>query len=144
MKSSGINTSNMIKTLFTLKGRIGLRRLMLVAGWWIITGFTLLGQFVTIQTDYCVNYPQIRLTASCSSLGGTYTYLWTTPDGQRTGNPIDVQIIGQYSVTLVGTGACNGFSQSITIGQDLVTNGNFSLGNTGFTTAYTYNPNLVP
>ena len=89
----------------------------------------------TITANYC-NLPngQIQLTATAA---GT-TYTWNT--GQ-TGSTISVPGAGIYTVTVTGNG-CN-TTTSINVGDDLVVNGNFDAGNTGFNSMYTHTSGLI-
>ncbi|MCB0779164.1 MAG: hypothetical protein KDC03_06440, partial [Flavobacteriales bacterium] len=66
-------------------------------------------------------------SATISAPGGYANYLWSTG---ATGSSISVQTAGTYSCQITyDTG-------------NLVNNGDFSAGNTGFSTFYNYNPNL--
>ena len=84
-----------------------------------------------VTADYCTYRPKVRLTtptcASCS-------YAWNTG---ATTNSIDVDIAGKYTVTVTYANGCNR-TISIQVADELVTNGDFSAGNTGFTTGYGY------
>ncbi|MCW3091317.1 MAG: type sorting protein [Ferruginibacter sp.] len=86
-----------------------------------------------ISTNYCTGNGFVTLTSSAGS-----AYLWST--GQTT-QVININNAGTYSVsTSTSTHGCAA-NASITVAQELVPNGNFSSGNTGFTTAYIYNFN---
>ena len=84
-----------------------------------------------ISPDYCAVPGKIRLTAT-----GGGTYLWST--GQTT-QVIDVDIVGSYSVTVTGVNGCSSVA-NLSVSIELVTNGNFSNGNTSFTSGYGYDP----
>ncbi|MEO7768413.1 MAG: hypothetical protein ABIS01_13370, partial [Ferruginibacter sp.] len=86
---------------------------------------------VTIVADYCVVPEKVRLTASASP--DSATYAWST--GQ-TGSVIEVDVASTYTVvaTLISNGATA--SASIKIADELVINGSFSDGDTGFFTEY--------
>lgn len=84
-----------------------------------------------ISPDYCAVPGKIRLTAT-----GGGTYLWST--GQTT-QAIDVDIVGSYSVTVTGVNGCSSVA-NLSVSIELVTNGNFSNGNTSFTSGYVYDP----
>ena len=88
---------------------------------------------VTITANYCAVPGKIQLTAT-----GGGTYLWNT--GQ-TINPILVDVAGVYSVTATVLG-CSG-TDYLDVSQELVVNSNFTSGNIGFTTGYTYYPDIV-
>ncbi len=91
---------------------------------------------VTVTADYCIIPGKVRLTASASPAGATF--LWST--GQ-TGASIDVDAADTYTVTAtLGTG-CSA-TGSISVAQELVVNGDFESGNTGFTSDYAYKPDL--
>ena len=79
----------------------------------------------TIIADYCSIQPKIKLTTS-----GIGTYLWSTDEITNT---ISVDVVGIYTVTVTGSNGCTA-TASINVSNELVTNGDFSLGNTGFTT----------
>ena len=88
---------------------------------------------VSISADYCIVAGKVRLTASSTPAGATY--IWST--GQ-TGSFIDVDIADTYSVVAsFGTGCST--TATISVAQELVTNGDFEAGNTGFLTLYTNN-----
>jgi hypothetical protein len=84
-----------------------------------------------ITADYCAIPGKIQLTAT-----GGGTYLWST--GQNTA-VILVDIAGMYSVTVTGANGCS-TSASLNVSTELIVNGNFSSGNTGFISGYTYDP----
>lgn len=88
----------------------------------------------TITADYCIlGNGQIRLTATST---GATSFVWNT--GQ-TGQTISVPGAGFYSVTVNTPGCISPYNTTtINVGGDLVNNGNFSAGNTGFNTAYNY------
>lgn len=88
---------------------------------------------ITIGTNYCITPNKVRLTAT-PSIAGTYTYVWSTG---ATTQVIDVDVAGSYAVFVTETGGCTGTS-SVTLSTELVVNGNFESGNTGFTTGYIY------
>ena len=85
----------------------------------------------SITPNYCINPGYITLTA-IPTTGATY--LWST--GQ-TINPILVNIASQYSVIVTNTYGCSA-TAILPVAIELVTNGNFSAGNVGFTSAYGY------
>ncbi|CAN5478573.1 hypothetical protein BH11BAC3_BH11BAC3_00270 [soil metagenome] len=95
---------------------------------------------VTISAAYCAVPGKVRLTANSSIL--PVTYQWST--GQTT-QVIDVDIAAIYKV-IVSSGGCSSFA-TIQVAQELVVNGDFNAGNTGFVSDYTYvadQPGLVP
>ncbi len=83
----------------------------------------------TITPTYCLPNGNIGLTSSSAA-----SYLWNT--GETT-SYIEVDQAGTYSVTLGNATGCSA-GASIDIATELVTNGTFSLGNTGFVTGYSY------
>ncbi len=100
---------------------------------------------IMITADYCPTdnpaTPQneanmVQLIAS-SNIPVT-NWVWNT--GQ-TGNSIYVDIAGYYQVIGTSTNGCPG-SASINVAQELVVNGDFSEGNTGFETDYTYRADI--
>ncbi len=84
---------------------------------------------VTIQPNYCAVPGHVRLTAN-----GGATYTWST--GETT-NPIFTDIANTYGVTTTNAFGCTG-SAFLPVSTELVVNGDFSGGNTGFTNAYGY------
>lgn len=91
---------------------------------------------VTITADYCSVPKKVHLTANCSS---TVSYLWST--GANT-QSIDVDISDDYQVTVTSASGCTA-TATIAVAQDLVVNGDFTAGNTGFTSDYTYQPDVA-
>ena len=79
---------------------------------------------------------KVRLTAT--SVPAATSYMWST--GATTAT-IDVDIAGSYDVTAFGVGGCPG-KATINVATELVVNGDFEAGNTGFTSDYTYKPDL--
>ncbi len=90
---------------------------------------------VSISANYCTGGGTVRLTAKPVP-AGAYTYLWN--HGETT-QSIDIDIAGNYTVTVTNSNGCKATS-TITISQELAVNGDFSLGNVGFHSAYTNNP----
>ncbi len=87
---------------------------------------------VSISADYCTNPGEVILTASPAS---GVSYLWST--GETT-QSITVDVVGNYSVEVTtNSGGCTG-STEMNVGQELVTNGDFTAGNVGFTSGYAY------
>jgi hypothetical protein len=84
---------------------------------------------VTISTNYCIGGGKVRLTSSSQN-----SYLWSTGATTQT---IDVATAGNYTVTGTNAAGCSA-NANISVAAELVNNGNFSSGNTGFTTLYTY------
>ncbi|MEP7144651.1 MAG: hypothetical protein ABI707_17345 [Ferruginibacter sp.] len=87
---------------------------------------------LTIIADYCVVAGKVRLTAASSPVGATY--VWST---EQTGSVIDIDIANMYSVVATFSGGVTA-TASKKVAQELVTNGDFSAGNTGFFTEYGY------
>ena len=84
---------------------------------------------ITIQPNYCAVPGHVRLTAS-----GGASYTWST--GETT-NPILTDIANTYGVSSTNAFGCTG-SAFLPVSMELVTNGDFSSGNNGFTNAYGY------
>lgn len=81
---------------------------------------------VTIKADYCSVAGKVLLKATSTQNGA---FLWST--GETTSN-IFVDIVGNFSVKVTTPQGCVG-TGSIQVGKELVVNGNFDAGNTGFT-----------
>lgn len=93
---------------------------------------------VTITPDYCLGTGQVKLTATSGS-----SYLWSTG---ATTQFILADLAGAYNVTVTNASGCAG-TATFNLSTELVVNGNFSSGNTGFTTSYNLNQSangLVP
>ncbi|MEO6718763.1 MAG: Ig-like domain-containing protein [Ferruginibacter sp.] len=90
---------------------------------------------VTIAADYCVVPGKVRLTATSIPAATTYTWL---PNQFGSGPIIDVDIADIYQVT-ASLGSCTS-TANISVAQELVVNGDFSAGNTGFISGYDYDP----
>ena len=88
----------------------------------------------TITPTYCLPGGLVRLTATSSS-----TYLWNT--GEIT-NSIEVDQAGTYSVTITNATGCAS-NATFNVATELVTNGSFTAGNTGFTTTYSYRADIA-
>jgi len=97
-----------------------------------------------IDADYCAVPSKIRLTVL--GLSGANTFLWSNG---MTGNPIDVDIADVYRVTVTNTFGCSAVAFS-PIANEMAVNSDFTAGNTGFFSGYTYyadvagNAELVP
>src|SRR4029078_6065895 len=81
---------------------------------------------VTITADYCAVPGKVQLTANATP--GT-TLLWSTGEPPTSIN-VDIAAVFQVTATL-GSG-CSA-TATIGVAQELVVNGNFDAGNTGFT-----------
>ena len=80
-----------------------------------------------ISANYCAGGGNIRLTANGGGPGASY--LWSTDE---TTQSILVNIAGQYSVEVTNAAGCTA-TAVYNVSTELVTNGDFSAGNTGFT-----------
>ena len=88
-----------------------------------------------ITAEYCsLSAPKIKLRAS-----GGGTYQWLAPLSGTSDN-VDVDIAGVYGVT-VTNGSCVQTVYS-SVSDEMVVNGDFSNGNTGFISGYNYKPDL--
>ncbi|MCX6224217.1 MAG: hypothetical protein NTV01_05625 [Bacteroidia bacterium] len=88
---------------------------------------------VTIAADYCSIPGKVQLTANASI---SVTYLWNTGSTTQT---ILIDLAGSYVVTVTAvTGGCTA-QAFINVAKELVVNGSFTDGNTGFTSGYTNN-----
>ena len=117
---------------FTAAGGNGAAGRVLIT-WAACTPFT-----ANITAQYCARVGYIRLTANGGGTGAAY--LWSTGD---TSNPIDINIAGVYSVTITNGDGCNA-TADYNVSTELVVNGDFSSGNTGFThSTYIYEPDIA-
>ena len=98
---------------------------------------------LNITANYCPAAPNQNKVALTANGTGFNSWLWNTGESTKT---IYVDIAGSYQV--IGTTAYNcTVIASINVAQELVDNGDFEQGNTGFGTDYTYRadvPGLVP
>ncbi|MBC7535933.1 MAG: proprotein convertase P-domain-containing protein, partial [Ferruginibacter sp.] len=90
------------------------------------------GPVVTVTPDYCYGGGYIKLQAS--STPAAISWLWNTG---ATTSSILVNLAGNYQVTATTAAGCVA-STTASIAQELVVNGDFSSGNTGFTSLYNY------
>ena len=96
------------------------------------------------RTITVITAPVGAINAGCVG-GGRYTltsssfpsYIWSDTAASTT-QSVNVGQAGVYTVTVTGTNTCTA-SASYDLGGELVANGNFSAGNTGFTTGSAYN-----
>lgn len=87
---------------------------------------------VNIIADYCSDPGKVRLTANSTPAATSYN--WNT--GETTPF-ILVDIANTYNVTVTtATGCVN--SAQISIAEELIVNGDFEMGNVGFTSTYGY------
>ncbi|NVO20895.1 MAG: hypothetical protein HXX13_14440 [Bacteroidetes bacterium] len=97
----------------------------------------------SVTSDYCSTPGSIILTAQPSPPG--YTYQWynsgTIMAGYTT-QQITVNTAGMYSVVVTNSFGCTTTALT-TVSVELVTNGNFTAGNVGFTSDYTYWPDIA-
>lgn len=84
---------------------------------------------ITITTNYCGTGGNVELTSNTFN-----SYLWNT--GETT-QSITVDLAGIYTITVTDANGCTNLN-AVTVANELVTNGKFNSGNTGFTTGYTY------
>lgn len=86
---------------------------------------------ITQQTNAsCYGLRDGSASVSAPSVNGPYLYSWSTVPTQTTQTATGLGA-GTYSVTVTST-------QCSPSGTELINNGDFSLGNTGFSSAYTY------
>jgi hypothetical protein len=83
-----------------------------------------------ISADYCTVPGNVVLTTNA----GMSLYTWSNGGSTQT---INVDQAGLYSVVIKTSQGCAS-SASFSVATELVTNGSFNAGNTGFTTAYNY------
>ena len=86
---------------------------------------------ISITQNYCGSGGEVAISSNAFS-----SYLWST--GQTT-QSILTNVAGIFTVTATNSYGCSSFNNT-TVAVELVTNGHFTDGNTGFTTAYTYHP----
>ena len=88
---------------------------------------------ITMNADYCLVPGKVRVSATAIPSGA---FLWSTG---ATTSFIDVDEADDYFVTVTTPQGCQTTS-SLSVAQELVVNGDFTAGNTGFYTDYTYVP----
>ncbi len=92
-----------------------------------------------LVTNYCYGGGVISLTPTLTPNVPGVTYLWNTGGtrNQFTTDSLFVDIASTYYVTVTSPGNCVATDTAI-VSEELVSNGNFELGNTGFITEYGY------
>lgn len=88
----------------------------------------------SITPTYCLPDGSVLLTASNGA-----SYLWSTGEVSQS---INASQAGLYSVQVSNATGCSS-SASFQVATELVTNGSFDAGNSGFTTAYTFVANIA-
>ena len=87
-----------------------------------------------IAADYCAIDGKIELTALGGAAGASY--LWSTGE---TSQAIVVDEVNIYSVTITNPNGCSATGY-LDVSNELVINGDFEAGNTGFGSGYGYRP----
>ena len=87
---------------------------------------------LNISANYCIVAGKILLSANGGDAGDTY--LWNTGESTK---DILVNTADQYSVTMTSATGCSG-SSTYNTATELIVNGDFTAGNTGITSAYTF------
>ncbi len=87
-----------------------------------------------IAADYCAIDGKIELTALGGASGATYT--WTT--GEHT-QAIVIDEVNIYGVTITNPNGCSA-TDYLDVSNELVVNGDFEAGDTGFGSGYGYRP----
>ncbi len=102
---------------------------------------------ITIKADYC-NYPNVVRIIAKSSIPIS-SWLWNngttggTPNNSNDTSFINVNVAGNYYVSAKAAGnSCPG-TAVMSIAQELVINGNFELGKTGFESDYYYQADVA-
>ena len=90
---------------------------------------------VTVITDYCATPGNVTLTANAP---GAVSYNWSTGETTQT---VLVDIAHAYYVSATNSDGCVGTGVS-NVAQELVVNGDFSAGNTGFISDYAYKADI--
>ncbi len=119
----------------------------LVMNNWMVTAQTLSGD-VSIELDYCITPNQVTLALVGLPVSAT-DIKWYEIDNSNTVKELTESagkltytsiIAGKYYVTYTDGGVLYN-TTTVSTAKELVVNGNFELGNVGFTTEYTYVPN---
>ncbi|MBV7270173.1 LamG-like jellyroll fold domain-containing protein, partial [Winogradskyella luteola] len=110
---------------------------------------------ISFSTNYCPSAPhnnEVEITAMSSIPGTTYQWIITYPNPgdsdythgghSNTSATAYVDTAGTYQVIATAPSGCTS-SATINIATELVTNGDFSQGNVGFTSDYTYYPDVA-
>jgi subtilisin-like proprotein convertase family protein len=96
---------------------------------------------ITMMADYCSVPGKIRVTATSDIPVTVSTWQWNstlTAASTSTTSYIDPNTAATYYATANSAANSCPATSSISIAQELVTNGDFAAGNTGFTSDYTY------
>jgi hypothetical protein len=99
-----------------------------------VTPITATALTPSISANYCFGGGNILLSANGGGAGDTY--LWNTGESTK---DILVNVADQFSVTMTSAAGCLG-SATYSTATELIVNGDFTAGNTGFTSAYTFIP----
>ena len=86
---------------------------------------------VSVITDYCATPGNVTLTANAP---GALSYNWST--GETTQSVL-VDIAHNYYVSVANSSGCVGTGVA-SVATELIVNGDFTLGNTGFTSDYAF------
>ncbi len=94
-----------------------------------------------IAPDYCAVAPNVLLTAYGGAAGATYD--WRDSEGDQVGTDQQyiVSLVDRYQVTITNPNGCSATAQ-LEVSNEMVTNGDFEAGDTGFITDYLPSNNL--
>ena len=102
---------------------------------------------LTMAADYCTYSAQGKIRITANSNVAVNGWLWSGGMGTGTvsgnSNYIDPNSAGTYYVTAKSTSNGCVATGAMSIAQELVVNGDFEAGNTGFTSTYNYGNNTV-
>ena len=95
---------------------------------------------LAVTGDYCSTPGSVKITASSNIAINNWTWSNGLGSGTVSGNTsaITPNSAGTFFVTATSTGNNCATTSSLSIAQELVINGDFENGNTGFTSGYTY------
>ncbi|WP_319479816.1 HYR domain-containing protein [uncultured Draconibacterium sp.] len=95
-----------------------------------------------IAPDYCAVAPNVLLTAYGGGAGATYD--WRDSEGDQVGTDQQyiVSLVDRYQVTITNPNGCSATTQ-LEVSNEMVTNGDFEAGDTGFITDYLPSNNLA-
>ncbi|WP_074780397.1 HYR domain-containing protein [Draconibacterium orientale] len=88
-----------------------------------------------IAPDYCAYEGRVLLTAYGGADGASYSWVDSNGDVVGTDKELIVDIVDVYTLTITNPNGCSATTQ-LTVSNELIINGDFEAGNTGFSSDY--------
>ncbi len=90
-----------------------------------------------IAPDYCAYEGRVLLTAYGGADGASYSWVDSNGDVVGTDQELIVDIVDVYTLTITNPNGCSATTQ-LTVSNELIINGDFEAGNTGFSSDYSF------